>query len=184
MIDKHPACLRAQTVIQEIACWMPVMARCPCYAWSEKNINIFFVKNLRDFLDPPVRSSGAPWKGGLCPDPRDPPLPGGPPEKRGRPSPGEKTRKNAKKGGPICEKWGFWGQKWPFSGEICTFLTIFQKWPGSYAGKKRAFKPACPLGKNPPIYTVLNAAFSAPHPPLGGTSAQSAPPEGPGGPPP
>ena len=42
---------------------------------------------------------------------------------------------------------------------------------------------ACPLCKNPPIYTVLNAAFSAPHPPLGGTSAQSAPPEGSRGPP-
>ena len=143
-------------------------------------------KILEKFFTPP-RPPSAPSEGGLCPatpDTPGTPLPPARPQKRGRPSPAQFWRKKAKKGCQICQKWGFWGQKWPFSGEICTFFDIFEKWPGSYAGKKRAFKPACPLGKNPPIYTVLNAAFSAPHPPLGGTSAQSAPPEGPGGPPP
>ena len=140
-------------------------------------------KNLRRFFTPPRPPSGPP-RGGALPGPPGTPPWGGPPQKRGRPSPREKTRKNAKKGGPICEKWGFWGQKCAKMCTFCTFLTKSQKRAGSYAGEKTLHSHPCPLCKNPPIYTVLNAAFSAPHPPLGGTSAQSAPPEGPGGPPP
>ena len=37
----------------------------------------------------------------------------------------------------------------------------------------------CPCGKNPPIYTVLNAAFSAPTPPAGGTVVEIHLPTGP-----
>ena len=46
------------------------------------------------------------------------------------------------------------------------------------------FKGPCPCGGNPPIYTVLNAAFSAPHPPLRGHRGGDHPPDGHfGGPP-
>ena len=46
------------------------------------------------------------------------------------------------------------------------------------------FKGPCPRGGNPPIYTVLNAAFSAPHPPLRGHRGGDHPPDGHfGGPP-
>jgi hypothetical protein len=55
---------------------------------------------------------------------------------------------------------------------------------GAYARQKTLHGGSCPLCKNPPIYTVLNAAFSAPHPPLGGTSERELTPEGSRGVPP
>ena len=42
------------------------------------------------------------------------------------------------------------------------FLLIFFFSSGGYAIEKNALKEYRPRGKNPPIYTVLNAAFSAP----------------------
>src|SRR6478609_8191145 len=56
----------------------------------------------------------------------------------------------------------FRGEKRAFSTDLCTKLHIFDTFfadiaPGLWA--------ASPSGKNPPIYTVLNAAFSAPGPP-------------------
>jgi hypothetical protein len=42
------------------------------------------------------------------------------------------------------------------------FFTIFFFSSGGYAIEKNALKEYRPRGKNPPIYTVLNAAFSAP----------------------
>jgi hypothetical protein len=56
----------------------------------------------------------------------------------------------------------FRGEKRAFLTDLCTKLHIFDTFfadiaPGLWA--------ASPSGKNPPIYTVLNAAFSAPGPP-------------------
>ena len=56
----------------------------------------------------------------------------------------------------------FRGEKWAFLTNLCTKMHIFDTFfadiaPGLWA--------ASPSGKNPPIYTVLNAAFSAPGPP-------------------
>jgi hypothetical protein len=56
----------------------------------------------------------------------------------------------------------FRGEKRAISTELCTKMHIFDTFfadiaPGLWA--------ASPSGKNPPIYTVLNAAFSAPGPP-------------------
>jgi len=42
------------------------------------------------------------------------------------------------------------------------FFTIFFFSSGGYANEKTRLKEYRPRGKNPPIYTVLNAAFSAP----------------------
>src|SRR6478736_4776269 len=56
----------------------------------------------------------------------------------------------------------FRGEKRAFLTDLCTKMHIFDTFfadiaPGLWA--------ASPSGKNPPIYTVLNAAFSAPGPP-------------------
>jgi hypothetical protein len=56
----------------------------------------------------------------------------------------------------------FRGEKRAISTNLCTKMHIFDTFfadiaPGLWA--------ASPSGKNPPIYTVLNAAFSAPGPP-------------------
>src|SRR6478752_6314291 len=61
-----------------------------------------------------------------------------------------------------AQKVHFRGEKWAFLTDLCTKLHIFDTFfadiaPGLWA--------ASPSGKNPPIYTVLNAAFSAPGPP-------------------
>ena len=148
---------------------------------QKKCFGHFFTKiSMQRFL--PLRSPAVPSEGRLCPTPPGPPPPGGPPRKRGRPSRAEFRAKKCKKGAKIGGKWGFWGQKCAKMCTFCTFLTKSQKRAGSYAGEKTLHSHPCPLCKNPPIYTVLNAAFSAPPPPLGGTSAQSAPPEGSRGP--
>src|SRR6187402_2498257 len=97
---------------------MPVMARCPNYVGSEKNLRDFFCKKSSGFLTTPPSAPPEPPRGGALPGPPGPPLPGGPPQKRGRPSPREKSRKKCNFGGPICQKWAFWGQKWPFLGEF------------------------------------------------------------------
>ena len=130
----------------------------------------------------PLRPPAVPSEGRLCPAPPGPPPPGGPPQKRGRPSPAEFPAKIREKGAEI-------GLKWPFLGilaaKMCIFLSFLTKShfrAGSYAGKKTLHGGACPLCKTPPIYTVLNAAFSAPHPPLGGTSERELTPEGSRGP--
>ena len=55
-------------------------------------------------------------------------------------------------------------------------LKLRKKWVWLHPAKqpgKRVYKGGCHPGKNPPIYTVLNAAFLR-HPPTGGHSAQSA----------
>ena len=83
------------------------------------------------------------------------------------------------------------GLKWAFLGvleaKMCTFLQNFENFhfsPGAYARQKTLHGGACPLCKNPPIYTVLNAAFSAPHPPLRGYQCTRVPSRGVfGGPP-
>ena len=75
------------------------------------------------FYHPPVRSSGAPWEGGLCPDPRDPPW-GGSPRKKGSPLPGRKNAKKREKRGPNMRKMGFLGPKMAIFGH---FLHIFDK---------------------------------------------------------
>ena len=134
------------------------------------------------FTLPPGVPSGTP-QGGGPPTPRPAP-PGGDPPKKGRPYP---PQFRAKKG-------GFWGQNRAKMGVLGGFwrpkVTFFCKFhfflkiDTSIAPRKKAFEPGCPLCKNPPIYTVLNAAFSAPHPPLGGTSGRESTPEGfSGGPP-
>ena len=155
----------------------------PTFRRGQKKIfRIFFYKKFpKFFVTPPTRPPGPPAQGGA------PPAPAaarrrGDPQKRGRPSRAEFRAKKCKKGAKIGGKWGFWGQKCAKMCTFCTFLTKSQKRAGSYAGEKTLHSHPCPLCKNPPIYTVLNAAFSAPHPPLGGTSAQSAPPEGSRGP--
>src|SRR6187402_810863 len=145
---------------------MPVMARCPNRVGSEKNLYDFFLQKIfLIFCDPPHAPSG-------------PPCPGG------GPSRAEFRAKKCKKGAKIGGKWGFWGQKCAKMCTFCTFLTKSQKRAGSYAGEKTLHSHPCPLCKNPPIYTVLNAAFSAPHPPLGGTSGRESTPEGFSGTPP
>ena len=128
-------------------------------------------------MTPPTRPPGPPPRGGAPPAP-PPPARRGDPQKRGRPSRAEFRAKKCKKGAKIGGKWGFWGQKCAKMCTFCTFLTKSQKRAGSYAGEKTLHSHPCPLCKNPPIYTVLNAAFSAPHPPLGGTSGRESTPEG------
>src|SRR6478609_4289836 len=79
-----------------------------------------------------------------------------------------------------AQKVHFRGEKWAFLTDLCTKLHIFDTFfadiaPGLWA--------ASPSGKNPPIYTVLNAAFSAPGPPRlwhrGGTPVPDALPRAP-----
>jgi hypothetical protein len=62
----------------------------------------------------------------------------------------------------MCKKWGFWAKKRAFSVNLCTILHKNDLFFADIAPRYRA---ASPSGKNPPIYTVLNAAFSAPGPP-------------------
>ena len=151
---------------------------------GQKKNKFFFVKKWRPFFNtPPTRPPGPPAQGGA------PPAPAaarrrGDPRKRGRPSRAEFRAKKCKKGAKIGEKWPKMGILEAKMCTFCTFLTKSQKRPGSYAGKKTLHSHPCPLCKNPPIYTVLNAAFSAPHPPLGGTSGRESTPEGFSGDPP
>jgi hypothetical protein len=96
------------------------MAWCPNVVGSRKMWATFFTqKKTGNFFHPTPRAfPSEPLKGGGPPTPPRTPLPGVPPQKRGRPSPREKTRKKGDFGAPICQKWGFWGQKWPFSGDF------------------------------------------------------------------
>lgn len=96
----------------------------------------------------------------------------------GRASRSEPTRRPPKmtpkrgrtpRGGSACAKFAkngrFWakkGQKWPFSGKSGQKVFKNALFCTSIAPRIRG---GCPRGKNPPIYTVLNAAFSAPPPP-------------------
>jgi hypothetical protein len=56
----------------------------------------------------------------------------------------------------------FWAKKRAFLTILCTILHKNDLFFTDIAPRYRA---ASPSGKNPPIYTVLNAAFSAPGPP-------------------
>jgi hypothetical protein len=56
----------------------------------------------------------------------------------------------------------FRGEKWAFLTNLCTKMHIFDT---LFADIAPGLGAVCPSGKNPPIYTVLNAAFSAPGPP-------------------
>jgi hypothetical protein len=56
----------------------------------------------------------------------------------------------------------FRGEKWAFLTNLCTKMHIFDT---LFADIAPGLWAASPSGKNPPIYTVLNAAFSAPGPP-------------------
>jgi hypothetical protein len=80
----------------------------------------------------------------------------------------------------MCKKWGFWAKKRAFSVNLCTILHKNDLFFADIAPRYRA---ASPSGKNPPIYTVLNAAFSAPGPPRlwhrGGTPVPDALPRAP-----
>ena len=62
----------------------------------------------------------------------------------------------------MCKNVRFWAKKRAFSVNLCTIMHIFDLFFADIAPRYRA---ASPSGKNPPIYTVLNAAFSAPGPP-------------------
>jgi hypothetical protein len=62
----------------------------------------------------------------------------------------------------MCKKVRFWVKKRAFSTILCTILHKNDLFFTDIAPRYRA---ASPSGKNPPIYTVLNAAFSAPGPP-------------------
>jgi hypothetical protein len=62
----------------------------------------------------------------------------------------------------MCKKVRFWVKKRAFSTILCTILHKNDLFFTDIATRYRA---ASPSGKNPPIYTVLNAAFSAPGPP-------------------
>ena len=134
-------------------------------------------------MTPPTRPPGPPAQGGAPPAP-PPPARRGDPRKRGRPSRAEFRAKKCKKGAKIGGKWGFWGQKCAKMCTFCTFLTKSQKRAGSYAGEKTLHSHPCPLCKNPPIYTVLNAAFRPPTPPWGVPVDESPLPRGFSGTPP
>jgi hypothetical protein len=62
----------------------------------------------------------------------------------------------------MCKKVRFWAKKRAFLTILCTILHKNDLFFTDIAPRYRA---ASPSGKNPPIYTVLNAAFSAPGPP-------------------
>ena len=85
---------------------------------------------------------------------------------RTRPDPKNPQKPPAKKSSlppaKMCKKWGFWAKKRAFSVNLCTILHKNDLFFADIAPRYRA---ASPSGKNPPIYTVLNAAFSAPGPP-------------------
>jgi hypothetical protein len=80
----------------------------------------------------------------------------------------------------MCKKVRFWVKKRAFLTILCTILHKNDLFFTDIAPRYRA---ASPSGKNPPIYTVLNAAFSAPGPPRlwhrGGTPVPDALPRAP-----
>src|SRR6478609_6832000 len=84
-------------------------------------------------------------------DPRDPKNPDFGPAKKSSLPPAK-----------MCKKVRFWVKKRAFSTILCTILHKNDLFFTDIAPRYRA---ASPSGKNPPIYTVLNAAFSAPGPP-------------------
>ena len=61
-----------------------------------------------------------------------------------------------------AQKVRFRGEKRGFLTNLCTKMHIFDT---LFADIAPGLGAVCPSGKNPPIYTVLNAAFSAPGPP-------------------
>jgi len=129
--------------------------------------NIFFVKNLRDFLDPPVRSSGAPWKGGLCPDPRDPPL-GGSPPKKGSPLPARKIAKKVQFWGPNMPKMGILGPKMAIFGRNLHFFDKFSKVSGELCREKNALRRRLSAVQKPANLYSTKCRFFGPPPPPGG----------------
>ena len=81
-----------------------------------------------------------------------------------------------KKSPKMCKKWRFLLKKWRFLHEFSGGVHENECFFASIAPR---LTRGCPCGKNPPIYTVLNAAFSAPTPPAGGTVVEIHLPTGP-----
>ena len=82
-----------------------------------------------------------------------------------------KTRKKGGRWGRVKnrQKWSFLGEKRPKSVKIDDFgqkVFFFSRFLPSIAPRLKA---PCPSGSRPPIYTVLNAAFSALNTLSGGT---------------
>ena len=88
--------------------------------------------------------------------PAHPPGPENPPK-----PPAKKSSLPAK----MCKKWGFWAKKCIFG----QFVHNFAQNDLFFCGHSPPLQGCQSVGKNPPIYTVLNAAFSAPDPPACGT---------------
>ena len=156
--------------------------------WSRSNkkkfLDFFLLEKKNPFFLPhPPAFPPEPLKGGLCHAPAKSGF-FGKSRKKGQGVGVKKTRQFRRKRGQNRAKMGVFGG---FRRPKVTFFCKFQKkWVffTSIAPRKKSFKASCPLCKNPPIYTVLNAAFSAPHPPLRGYQCTRVPSRGVfGGPP-
>ena len=130
------------------------------------------------FYHPPVRSSGAPWKGGLCPDPRDPPL-GGSPPKKGSPLPARKIAKKVQFWGPNMPKMGILGPKMAIFGRILTIFDKFSKPSGELCREKNALRRRLSAVQKPAnLYSTKCRFFGPPPPPPGVPVHESALPRG------
>ena len=139
----------------------------PQLRWDRKKNYFFFAKKLRVFLDPPVRSSGAPCQGGLCPDPRDPPL-GGSPPKKGSPLPRAFFAKKREKRGPNMPKMGFLGPKMAIFGRNLHFFDKFSKVSGELCREKNAPRRLLSAVQKPANLYSTKCRFFGPPPPPGG----------------
>ena len=89
----------------------------PQRSWVNKNYFIIFRQNLNAEIFTPPAACG-PLRGEALPGPPGDPPWGGPPRKRGRPSPAEFPAKIREKGAEIGLKWGFLGVFRPKNAEF------------------------------------------------------------------
>ena len=128
----------------------------------------FFSKKTSGFFDtPPVRSSGAPSRGGSARTPGDPPL-GGSPPKKGSPLPARKIAKKVQFWGPNMPKMGILGPKMAIFGRILTIFDKFSKPSGELCREKNALRRRLSAVQKPANLYSTKCRFFGPPPPPGG----------------
>jgi hypothetical protein len=133
------------------------------------------------FYHPPVRSSGAPSEGGLCPDPPTP-LPRGTPPKKGSPLPRAILAKKGEKRGPNMPKMGFLGGFLAIFGRFFPFFDKKLKTSRELCREKNAPRRRLSAGEKPANLYSTKCRFFGPPPPPGGYQCTRVPSRGSRGP--
>jgi hypothetical protein len=140
----------------------------PQSSWVVKKfIGEFLGKISGDFSTPPSAPPEPPGRGGSARTPGTPPW-GGPPRKRGRPSPRAFLAKNVQKRGSNMPKMGFFGHFWGIFGRNLHFFDKFWKVSGELCREKNGLQASLSAGEKPAnLYSTKCRIFGPPPPPGG-----------------